>query len=262
MTTKTANKGAMRKAAEARRTKAAQRTPLPPRAGVIPAAREAIEEASEVLATESKSSAKARTFIESVRASGWEASASLPGNTGETDHVTVTAKRGPEVIFIEWVGGVYQPTATYTIADRTIKLRNASACKQYAARSPEVAQGELEKVSANRMFRRRETPASEVEGRKRPLPFALDAAEPEIVQALVGKAVRWHNRYRETTETAMVHQDPRKIHFTEWEGERIVNFLCPITGYRSFRLSALLAVGRAARGQANAGVEPISLEEE
>lgn len=234
--TTTASKHGLKQAATERRTRHAQKTPLPPRERVI------AEEAGLVQATpdgEGKSSAKARAFSEEISKGGWSCSPEFVS----PEHVSLTAKRGKETIFIEWVHGVYQNTAAYTIADRTIKMRNASQAKQYAARTPEQGQEELEKVSSNRFFRKRETPEDQLV--RRPLPFdPATAMEPEILASLAGRRVTWHNRFREVSETAIFPQDPRRVHFTEFADERIINFCCPATGFRSFRLSALLQVSR------------------
>lgn len=162
----------------------------------------------------------------------------------EGDRVELLAKRGPEALWISWTAGVLttSPMPSYTVGDRTIKLRNASAVKQYAARAPEEGQGELERAAANTYFK----PKPE-EPKRAKLPFdPATATEVEIIEALRGKPISWHNRLREIPETAFVG-NPKRIHFTEYEGERIFNFLCPQTGFRGFRLSSLLRVGGRAK---------------
>ena len=235
--TTTVSKHGLRKAAGERRNKHAQRTPLPPKN-----LKEIKEEINTPLNGEGKSSAKARAFGEDIAKSGWSATPAFVA----PEHVTLTATRGTETIFIEWMGGVYQPTATYAINDRIIKMRNASQAKQYAARTPDAAKSELEKVSNNRFFRKRETPEASLE--RRPLPFdpAL-ATDEEVMTALIGRRVTWHNRFREVSETAIFPKriDVRFTRITADEhGERSVHFLCPATGFRSFRLGALLQISR------------------
>ena len=192
-------KGANRAAANAKTAKHAQRTPLPPKR--IPHARveqDVAELAAAIRPTPapaegSKSIPKAKAFVSHIESHGWEDERSW-GETGLEDHIVVVARRGVETIFIEWVKGVFQETATYTVADRTVKLRNASAAKQYAARSPEEGQAELNKVSANRFFRKRETPKEEVDAQRQPLPFdpAL-ATDDEVITALAGRKITWFN---------------------------------------------------------------------
>lgn len=203
------------------------------------------------LPEDSKSAAKAVPVREAMSRHGWSTTlVPAEDTTPEEDIWELTGKRGDEVLWISWTKGVLTttPMPSYTIADRTVKLRNASAVKQYAGRAPEVGAKELEKVSSNKFFKRKPT-----EPKRGKLPFDPDAAtEVEIIEALMGKAVAWHNRLREIDETAQVGKNPRKIHFTEYGGERIFNFLCPVTGYRAFRLSALTRVGgKVSRSNSN-----------
>lgn len=250
--TTTASKHGLKKAAAARTAKHAQRTPLPPKrerviaeeAGLVSRRAEERKAAltGNTLNGEGKSSAKARAFAEEISKNGW----SPNPNFVSPEHVQLTARRGTESLFIEWVNGVYQPTATYAINDRVIKMRNASQAKQYAARTPDQATAELDKVSSNRFFRKRETPEGDLV--RKPLPFdpAL-ATDEEVLTALTGRRVTWHNRFREVSETAIFPRriDPRFTRITTGEsGERSVHFLCPATGFRSFRLGALLQISR------------------
>lgn len=258
-------KGANRPAHTAKTNRHAQRTPLPTQRRTseeVESDRAALAAAvrpTEAPTAEGRSPAKGKAFADSIRPFGWEITPAW-GETGIDDHVTVVATRGAESIFIEWIGGVFQETATYTIGDRTVKLRNASAAKQYAGRSPEEGQAELAKVASNRFFRKRETPKEDVDAQRQPLPFdpAL-ALEDEILTALAGRKLTWHNRFREVAESGIFPVDPRRefCHITEFESERILNFVCPATGFRSLRLSALLSVSRGKsitvkRGQAAA----------
>lgn len=267
--TTVANKHGLRKAANDRRNRHAQRTPLPPRPGQVEEAREAIAEAKEATATGGKSQSKAEAFRAEVEKHGWSATVA-PSQSGEPDHIEVEAKRGNEFIHIEWVGGVYQPGATYTIADRTIRLRNASACKQYAARSPEVAEEELSRVVNNKSFRRKPTPEGEIKRQRLPFDPEL-ATDLEIIEAVRGRAIRWHNRYRETQETAMVgspgnagrgQRGIRHVHITTYDGQRILNFLCPATGFRSCLVTAITAVGKGHGPTKGQNTAEVTIEEE
>jgi len=190
----------------------------------------------------SKSWPKAEACIAIAGPNGWDATPELL----EGDVCELTLRRGNETLWISWTAGVLTtvPMPTYTIADRVVKLRNASAVKQYAERTPEAGTKELEKVSSNRYFRKKPT-----EPKPSKLPFdPKTATETEVIEALMGRAVAWHNRLREIPETAQVGRNPRKIYFTEWEGERIFNFICPAAGFRAFRLSDLMKVGGRAKG--------------
>jgi hypothetical protein len=261
--TTTANKHGLRKAADERRSKHAQRSPLPQKQEPIPGTPEFRESqieagmerkrvrrlaetealraaiAPKTAAIISKSISKADVFAAEIRKHGW--SVTIEGDAA------VTATRGNETIWIQWVNGVFQNTATYTIADRTVKLRNASAAKSYAERSPETGAEELARVGTNRFFRKRETPPEEVNAQRQPLPFdPATALDDDVFSALAGRKVTWHNRFREVAESAVFPVDyrPPFVHMSEYDGERIVNFCCPATGFRSFRLSALLSVSR------------------
>lgn len=241
--TTTASKHGLRKAAGERRNKHSQKTPLPPKKVAAEVVEERAEERKAALAvtpvtTGSKSSGKAMPFCAEVESHGWTAKLT----EGKGDHIEVLATRGNESIHIEWMNGVYQNTATYTIADRVVKLRNASAAKQYAARTPEQGQEELNRVASNRFFRRRETPDEELQ--RRPLPFDIEeATDKEIMERLAGRRVTWHNRFREESETGVAPKDASRIYITLGpDARRVVNFNCSIGGARSFRLDALLAV--------------------
>lgn len=234
--TNVASKHGLRAAAGERQNRHAQRTILPPRKDVSPPV------------AESKSIVKGRAYAAKAEQAGWDVARAW-GTAGLEDHIVVTSSRGNETIFIEWVNGVYQPTATYTIGDRTVKLRNAAAALAYAERTPEAATEELAKVSENRFFRRRETPPEEIQAKTERLPFDREAAlDDDVLTALLGRRITWHNRFSETTETGIfpTRIDRRFTRITEDEHGRVVHFICLQGGFRSFRLSSLLSVSRGA----------------
>lgn len=192
----------------------------------------------------SKSLGKAAPIREVMTQHGWSTTL-IPAEGTETaeDVWELTGKRGDEVLWISWTKGVLttEPMPSYTIADRTIKLRNASAVKQYAERHPEEGTKELARVSNNRFFRKRPT-----EPKRSRLPFDPSlATDEEVLSALVGHSVAWHNQYREIEESAIVGtrhgKQPVEIRPAEG-GERVLWFCCPQTGFRAFRLSALTKV--------------------
>lgn len=249
MSTTIIKKGAGRAAHADRTARHAQRTVLPQqRREPAVVEQEATERAETIRGTnraEAKSPAKGKAFAEAIRPHGWE----IAPTWGETpDHVIVVATRAAEIITIEWIGGVYQPTATYAQGDRVVKLRNASQAKQYAARTAEQATEETKKVAANRFFRRREIQPEQVEAQRQPLPFdPATALDDEILAQLSGRRVTWMNRVSQSPESAVFPVEYRKefTHITEFEGERIVNFVDHGgSGFRSFRLSGLLSVSR------------------
>lgn len=315
MATTTANKHGLRKAAQERTNKHAQRTPLPPKGGVTPVEvpanaerygkmtqeqlwRKAISLGIDLPSTASKgklltailahertssptsvqmqavsarvsrkepnteagtfglrSVAKATAVRDVMRQNGWETSLTLAeGTTEDEDIWELTGRRGDEVLWISWTQGTLttEPMPTYTIADRTIKLRNASAVKQYAARAPEVGPKELQRVASNRFFRRKPT-----EPKRAPLPFDPNlATDEEVLSILLGQTVTWHNQYREMEETAQVGipggRQPVEIREREG-GDRIVSFCCPQYGFRAFALSQLTRVTGGRRGQVKRG---------
>lgn len=290
-----ASKHGLKKAAQERSNRHAQRTPLPPRAGDVDAATEPVEgmpygkmteaELRKVLKRlgffpakglakgrllelildaemkiaqaeiadagkelprklnsdpDSKSFAKAMALVAVGLENGWEcAPEALEGDT-----VELLMKRGTEVLWISWTGGVLttEPMPSYTVADRTIKLRNASAVKQYATRAPEVGTQELAKVQGNRFFRKRE-----IQPQKSKLPFDPKlATDEEVIAMLSGKAIAWHNSRTQGTEQANV--GVRWLELKEVEGgDRIFSFCGPGTGFRACRLSAITSVQRSGK---------------
>lgn len=197
-----------------------------------------------------RSEAKAHAFGRQIEALGWTVTYRTEGEV--TD---VVATRGIEAIHQAWEGGVYaNASATYTVGDRTVLTRNAGAARKLASRPTEAATEELSRVASNRAFRRN-TPDAEPKAVRLPFDPAT-ATEREIVDSIVGKAVKWINRFTNGEESAIVGSDPRRIRIEEQNGERVVLFCCQATGFRAFRLSALTAVGRGTRrsGRSREGV--------
>jgi hypothetical protein len=186
-------KGAGRPAAQARTAKHAQRTPLPPKAGVIEDAKAAIAETqrkpSPAALNKTKSNAKAADFAAAAVDAGW-----VPGITALDEHTTLVARRGEEVIHIEWDHGVFVDSCTYTHAGRTpIKLRNASAAKARMAQPAERAAEEAQRVSAHKVTRTARKSAS-VGPRRRKLPFSEASLDQEVLDSLYGRQIVWTNR--------------------------------------------------------------------
>ena len=188
----------------------------------------------------SKSFAKASALMTEAITHGWECTPEIL----DGDVVELLLKRGSEALWISWTDGVLttDPMPSYTVQDRTIKLRNASAVKQYAAREPEVGTKELAKVSSNRFFRKKE-----ITPKKGKIPFDPKlATDAEIISHLSGKAIAWHNSRTQGTEQANVGQ--RWLELEEVEGgDRIFKFCGPGTGFRACRISALIEVSGSLR---------------
>lgn len=243
MTTQ-ANKHGLRAAAAERSKKHAQRTPLPPKAGKIEDAKEAIAEAasSTAAASSSRSMGKAQGFAEKARATGWTVAIEEQGD----DAVELTATRGIETIVLAWSGGVFSyPTSFYAHGERNNKPRNASGASKLLARSAADAAAEAGKVASNKHFRKAEPKDIDVrldEAQKR-LPFGPNDADEIVTGILAGQALTWWNSMSRNTESAIVSRKGARITRTP-EGKRIVTFCCPVTGYRSCYVEAILKVGK------------------
>lgn len=235
--TTNANKHGLRAAAAERSRKHAQRTPLPPRPGVVEEARRPI---TAVIESSAKSLSKAQAFAKLAREAGWEATIST-----DEDRVAILATRenGVEAIHQAWLDGLWQYEAsTYSFTDRTTKPRNAAGAARLLGRAHDDAAAEMTKVASNKHFRKRE-PA---DLKPMALPFdSATAGDEEIAAWLRGQTVVWYNRLSRGTETAMVSRASR-VWLAEYHGERTVTVCCPATGFRSFHLSAILKLGRGA----------------
>lgn len=284
MATKTVGKGAGRPAAERRSAKHAQRTELPPKPGAVAAAKEPIEVpvwpgrkrcevCSEVLTArglprhlkahaergekapdstpaapeepaptdaQTKAHRNAPTFLQA----GWAVTVQVSG-----DYAELIAERDTETIHQAWVGGVFQPqVSTYTIGDRTVKPRNVAEAIRWAKRSPAAAEAEFSKVSSNRAFVKRE-PSEAPKPAKLPWEDPETVPEKDLVDALAGAKIKWHNRLTQEPEVAIVDRDPHRIRIVTQHGHRVALFLCMNSGYRAARVSAILSVGKASAAQ-------------
>ena len=257
MTTK-ANKYGLRAAAKERTNRHAQRTPLPPRAGVIEAAREAVKEAASVdaTATDGRSVGKAQAFASLAATSGWTVSTEARGEA-----VEITLTRGAETIVQAWLGGVWQYDASvYAYGDRTTKPRNASGAKRLLGRSEEEASTEMNKVLSNNSFRKREP--TDLANSRPALPFDRGTAtDEEIMAAVAAHAIVWYNRISRGKESALVgaKESVRMTYLPT--GERILNWCCPVTGFRSCLVESILQVGRG-RNATTKGAEHAIVEVE
>lgn len=270
MATTTANKHGLRAAATERRNRHAQRTPLPPKPGVVEDARLVIDSLSDVQAalvdaaqSDDRSHSKARAFAEKALAAKWDVTLDA------SEHgVELTATRGAETLVQAWSGGVWQyPASFYAFGDRNTKPRNASGAAKLLTRSPQDAAAEASKVASNRHFRKAEPKDITVrlEEAQQRLPFDAENDPDEIITGiLAGQALSWYNRLSRGTESAIVGRKGVRITRLP-DGQRVANFCCPATGYRSCLVTAILKVGRGralTRGESNArgGVQEITVE--
>lgn len=241
MTTQ-ASKHGLRKAAEERRNRHAQRNPLPPKPGKVADARAVIAAVVDGDASDTRSQAKAQAFAAKAGAAKWSVSTAVVAGA-----VELTATRGPETLIQAWRNGVWDYTVSfYAYGDRNTKPRNASGAAKLLERSPEDAASEAGKVAANKHFRKAEPKdiTVKLEEAQRQLPFdpELDADEL-ILGALAGQALVWYNRLSRGTESAIVGRKGVRMSTTP-DGQRVVTFCCPATGYRSCLVTAILKVGR------------------
>jgi hypothetical protein len=257
-------KGAGRAAATARTRKHAQRTPLPPKPGAIEDARMVLDFARGVQdassngeATDDRSLTKAQAFAVKAVALDWKAVISPVGGA-----VEVTATRGAETVVQAWSGGVWQYDASiYAYGDRTTKPRNASGALKLLSRSEADASAEASKVVSNRSFRKAEPKDITVtlEKAQRTLPFDPElATDEEISGVMAGQAVVWYNRIGRSNESAIVGRSGVRITRLP-DGQRVANFCCPVTGFRSCLVTALLKVGRG-KSLVTAGSQTAAVE--
>lgn len=256
MATNVVKKGANRAAHAEKTNRHAQRTPLPPRPGVVEAAREAIisidpgkttgvavrpaENHGE--GTDDRSKEKARAFAEKAGALGWTVAKAIVAGAAE-----VTATRGPEMMVQAWRGGVWDYTVSYyAYGDRNTKPRNASGAIKILQRTAEAAQIEASKVAANKHFRKAEPKdlSERLETARKALPFDPElATDEEVCAVLAGQALVWYNRLSRGQESGIVGRKGAWITYLP-DGQRVVNFCCPAIGYRACLVTAILKVGR------------------
>lgn len=254
--TNNASKHGLRAAAQERTKKHAQRTPLPPRPGVVEAAKlDVSPEAIAVLAggtieshgegTDVRSHSKATAFAAKAVAAKWQVSTAEVAGA-----VELTATRGSELLIQAWRGGVWDYTVSfYGYGDRTTKPRNASGAAKLLDRSPDDASAEASKVASNKHFRKAEPKDITVrlEEAQRALPFDAENDADELISGiLAGQAIVWYNRLSRGQESAIVGRKGVRISRLA-DGARVITFCCPATGYRSCLVTAILKVGRGRR---------------
>ena len=241
--TATASKAGLRATATAKRTKAAQRTPLPAKnhAENIKLAREAVEEtkpakkAAKVPAKAEAPQDKAARYAGELAALGWKPEVTRTDGKAEL----VATRGGTEALYLSWFNAAHiSGESTYTYADRTTKVRNPAEAMRVAARQPEEAKASQARVAANRSFVKRATGPS-----VRHIPFDVEEVSNEdLIEAIRGHQISWHNPWRVESETATVGNMVRVDRHAK--GHRIVSFVDPEFGYRAFRLDQLENVGR------------------
>lgn len=255
--TKIVNKGANRAAHTAKVNRHAQRTPLPPKPGVVESARQPVEAASSNgEGPDDRSAAKAQDFGAKALSLGWGVDYAPNGEVAE-----LTATRGVETIVQAWSGGVWQYDASvYAYGDRNTKPRNASGASKLLARSEKDAAAEMAKVTSNRSFRRAEPKdlAQTLEAAQKALPFDPElATDEEVTGVLNGQALVWYNRMSGGNESALVSRKGVRITRLP-DGARVANFCCPVTGFRSCLVTSILRVGRGKAVKAEAALVEVA----
>ena len=179
---------------------------------------------------------KADGYAVQFGAMGW-----TPDVTQQDGLVELVATRDGEALYLAWMNEAHvSGTSTYTIADRTVKVRNPAEAMRIAALQPSEAQAKQAKVSSNKQFRRKATGPT-----IRSVPFDFKTAtDDEIMDAIEARRISWHNGYAVTTETATVGSRKCITIKDHPDGHRIVSFVDPENGYRAFRLDRLENVGR------------------
>lgn len=270
-------KGAGRPAAQKRTNRHAQRTPLPPKPGVVEEARrpiqtgnfisgEGVRQELAALAASSNEEeptagtwAKAAAFAATAVALEWEAATEARAGS-----VEVTVTRGNETIVQSWHGGVWSYDASvYAFGDRSTKPRNASGAKKLLSRSAGDAEAETSKVAANRHFRKAEPKdlAVTLEKAQKRLPFDPELDTDEVVlSALSGKALVWYNRISRGQDSAIVGRSKSLRMTLNEKGERVVNWCCPATGFRSCLVTAIIKVGRGRLESAKAETQKVLVD--
>lgn len=228
----------VRPAAKAAPPKAkGERKPVPPRPALTPLA---------------KSEAKAAAFAKFVADHGWATRFDVnlddihPGTGEAAPAVTAISTRGHkdnvEEMRITWWGGACigaDGRITWEFKGRKVAVRNASACKMQAQVPHEFVLKQAQ-AYADRKAQAANQRAAKGRGRsKAPAfdPTTLD--EDELIAALTGRALTWHNATagKEETDTAV------KVKIGETKTGRTVTFVNRDRRQRTIKAAALLRVG-------------------
>jgi hypothetical protein len=142
---------------------------------------------------------KATAFLVDAKGLGWDGVVE-PTGRGEVRVDTVTVRRGPESILIEWQNGVFTPPCIWTRPDGTTrKLNNASAAKTTMALAPPTA----EQMAARSVARTRVGAPKTTTVAALPFDPALMTDE-ELASALQGRKITWVNRISGAVDAEMI----------------------------------------------------------
>ena len=186
--------------------------------------------------------AKAASLYDKIASFGW-----MQNTSGDVNVANIVFTRGTEVVQITWIKGVFQyEGASYCIGDRITKIRNASHAAKLMARPTEEAESEVKRIAENKKPRERKEGDGSEERQFLSKKLSFDTeqiSDKDLVNLLLGKGVRWRNAISDGVESAYVGRSSEQVRVIRMlDGDRVFQFCCPATGFRAFRLSALLRV--------------------
>ena len=211
MGTNVVKKGANRGSHNARTTKAAQRTALPPKASpgvertAVPVIKEEVAvvkaQKARKVATASKTApskppkaeyAKAAEFVRAAeQVSGWDLQRTATGPRAE-----VTGTRGGESFHIAWNNNVYERWAGYLASpsSKEKRISNAKSMLGAIGSDPGVAAAKAAQAPAASRLPRRTGPLRSTEANPPvELPWGPESTDPEILTAVKGRKITWRN---------------------------------------------------------------------
>lgn len=248
-------KGANRASHNARTAKAAQRTPLPPKASskndtaaiirdeIGKQAAEAARSAARRVATaaakqKSEMPPKVHAYLAAVREAGWEPEVTAP----DKFTITITAQHDGEKIIVTFVDGHWSVTHRQVFVRRDgseVLLRNASAAKKQMTPNRPIP-------GARKVARLPQEPQGADDPVKM-LPFDPDEISDEELLALLrqGAMIRYRNSTSGAIQDAVLPPDNPQLRIepnrtNPAPSRRAVHFLAADRRYRVVSLRAML----------------------
>lgn len=251
----TVKRGAGRPAAEAKRRKHAQRTPLPPRGKVGVAGggvtAKAIAEERSLPPEAKKSMAKANAAADVARANGYDVELQQAGGFVKVIATKLYKDGTGERVEVAWINGRMSTddmpkviVSTVDNPDREVLLRNASAFKMQVSGKPSkpVALG----VRAPRTSHKPD------QGRQSSRGFDETATDVVILDALRGAQISWRNgtaggklEHGSISPNAKRGQHYRITEHPKKTGERVLHFIDAET--RQYRVVCLSKIARVVK---------------
>lgn len=150
-----------------------------------------------------KSVFKATRLATQLHPNGWKGTIVKLGPVAE---LTLTRGKGAtqEVMFIKWDAGACiggDGNITHTYRGRTIAVRNANAVRIRSAMTPEQIASEYARVATRKATRVPRQKKANADAELPPLPFDKEkATDKDLVAAITGKTIAWHNTIANKTE--------------------------------------------------------------